>query len=291
MKIVKKNQHLEVATALLRSKSKAQELLRTLEQRPVGSFRFVTSKDNDIEIVVLAVFNQGATVTILSTEPTLDREIQGISELIGASLEGLLGTDAALAQTVFPVDHHRLEHAFAGAGFHRLAILNYMELARSALKQTRNRSDHVRFSSMLEHSDHALGLLMLDTFQGSLDCPKIHGLRRVQDIIDGHRAHGEYDAQLWFIAEVECQHAAVLLLNPIQEMRCMELAYLGVAPWARGKGIGHALIQHAVTQSSKYGMPRITLAVDALNTPAICLYKKWNFHKTKERCTMIRKLY
>lgn len=289
MKIVQKNHHLDAAIALLRSKERAKELLRSLEQRANGTYKFLADDNLGFKAVVLAVLNAGATVTLVSSEPRNDGQIQGTSLLIQTACQSYLGSSVRLAQTVMPVGNPRLEQSFATAGFHSLATLNYMERARSSSKLPQKRLEHTRFITMTDLSDSQLGALMQETYIGSLDCPKIHGIRLMQDIINGHRGHGQYDAQLWFIAEVKGTQVGVLLLNPVQEMQCTELAYLGVVPHARGKGVGNTMMHHAIEQSMKQGLPRITLAVDANNLPAIQLYKKWNFHKTKERLTMIRK--
>lgn len=290
MKIVKKNRHLDAAIALLSSKSQAKDLLHTLQSRPIGSYSFYANQGDHIDIAVLTITNPGSTVTILSTTPLKDVEMERISSLIDSSVNELLDTGSRLAQTLFPIGQTRLEQVYETASFQRLAILNYMERSRSHTQITRNTPDHVRFIPMTEQTDAVLGTVLLETYEGSLDCPIIHGLRDIQDIIDGHRGNDHYDAQLWFIAEVENKSAGVLLLNHIQDLQCMELAYLGVAPWARTRGVGNALMQLAIEQSLARDVPRITLAVDAENTPAIHLYKKWNFHKKRQRVAMIRKL-
>jgi ribosomal protein S18 acetylase RimI-like enzyme len=85
--------------------------------------------------------------------------------------------------------------------------------------------------------------------------------------------------------------AGVLLLTPLPEVRCIDITYLGASPHARGKGVGNSLVRKAyeVAQDSQY--KRISLAVDAQNTPAIHLYQRWNFRKIGQRFTMIKKLF
>jgi len=267
--IVEKNRHLEAAIALLGSKSKAKVLLESLNMRSSGKFHFFAEQKDGRDTAVLAVLNQGATVTVVCTDPREEDEADAIGSLIEKAIEWLSSTNMRLAQTVMPVKHHLLEKAFSIGGFHRLAILNYMERTRFSAKSTRNSIDHVRFVPMTEYGDEVLGGVMQETYRHSLDCPKIHGLRRVQDIIDGHRGHAPYNAQLWCIAEVERKHAGVLLLNHASISKCIELAYIGVVPCARRQGVGDACMHHAVELSRKLGEPRITLAVDASNSPAI----------------------
>jgi ribosomal protein S18 acetylase RimI-like enzyme len=96
--------------------------------------------------------------------------------------------------------------------------------------------------------------------------------------------------QVWTIAELEGVPIGVVLLNPTHSPYCLELAYIGILESARFKGLGNHLMQHVANQTTAAGASRVTLAVDAKNIPAIKLYKKWNFKKTKQVCTMIRKL-
>jgi len=287
--ILPKNRHLEAATAILGNKRHAKVLLQTLETRTLGSYHFLGSQRNHIESAALLIHNVGNTTTFLVTEPKTEGEVEKITKLIQASIETLKNRKIGLAQTVMETQQQLLFKAYENAGFHKLSILTYMERSKSAGVPLPPSTD-VLFVSMEQTSDEVLQTTLENTYIGSLDCPKIHGLREIQDIVEGHRNQGLYDAQLWTIAQLEDEPVGVLLLSPLPEATCMELSYLGIIPSARGKGIGDALMSLAVKQSSEYGLPRIVLAVDCANSPATLLYKRWNFHTTRHRLSMIRQL-
>ena len=289
--IVAKNKHLEAATALLGGKKhRAQSLLQSLNNRAGESYRFIATQNDAIESSVLVVINKGATATILATEPTTDSHVQNVGCLIEEGVQGLQGSGCSIAQAILPVDAEQYARSYSNAGFERLAILQYMERKRSS-RQRVNHSCGAHFIPMTKQTDATLGSILMESYEGSLDCPMIQGLRDVQDIIDGHRGLGNYDPNLWTLAEVEGELVGALLLNAVPESKCMELAYLGVAPSARGKGLGDALVQRAVSQSNDCGFTKITLAVDGENLPAIHLYSRWGFGETGQRLTMICKLY
>ena len=187
------------------------------------------------------------------------------------------------------VDDALLALAFKHAGFEKLAILTYMERITSA-KPPRHESGHVLFVSSEDVTEEEIRNVLQETYIGSLDCPKIHGLRTIEDIIQGHRGQGNFDSQLWTIASLENSPSGILILSPVPEALCMELIYLGCTPNARGLGVGDALMQAAVQQSQGVGMSRITLAVDADNLPAISLYKRWQFQPLYNRLTYLKKL-
>ena len=241
-------------------------------------------------LALLLIHHAGATTTLLVTPPKSTEETQRISHLITTAIESLEGRPTRLAQTSIDVDDSLLEKAFQNAGFDTLTILTYMELSTAATSDETSNSK-VSFVSMEDATDAELQTVLSKTYIGSLDCPKIHGLRHIEDIIEGHRNQGSYDAQLWNIAVLEGAPVGVLLLNPIPEATCMELSYLGVTPSTRGKGVGDAMMSLAIKQSAKFGLPRITLVVDSTNTPAITLYKRWNFLASRQRLSMIKKLY
>ncbi len=52
----------------------------------------------------------------------------------------------------------------------------------------------------------------------------------------------------------------------------MELVYLGLAPAARGRGLGGCLMRLAEARSAAAKASHLSLAVDALNAPALSLY-------------------
>lgn len=287
---VKKNRHLEAATAILGDKRQAKALLRTLEPRAADSYQFVILHRGQIDLALLLVHNAGETTTCLVTPPKIDGEIERASKLIRIAIQSLQGRTIKLAQTLMEINQPLLANAYEDAGFHKLAILTYMERSKS-IKLDDMPASPVSFASMMDRTDEYLQSTLLESYIGSLDCPKIHGLRDIQDIVEGHRNQGTYDAQLWTIAELEGVPVGVLLLCPIHEATCMELSYLGVIPSARGKGVGDTLMHLAIEQSIDYGLPRIVLAVDSANTPACELYERWNFRATRQRLSMIQQLY
>ena len=288
--IVQKNRHLDAAVAILGNKRRAKSMLRTLERRVPGSFQFLIPDKGSRDLAILLLLNEGATATCLVSPPQNPSDVQPIRELIQLGVVELRGRAIKLAQTIMAVDDHLLAQAFEQAGFYTLATLTYME--RSAQKQTSvMTSSEITFESMEHIPEEVMQRVLQETYIGSLDCPKIHGIRSIEDIIKGHRAQGEYDAALWTVAMWGQEPVGVLFLSPSPSAQCMELTYLGITPLTRGKSVGDAFMQRAVEQSATYGLPRIVLAVDADNSHALELYSRWKFHETHQRHTMIQKLY
>jgi mycothiol synthase len=116
------------------------------------------------------------------------------------------------------------------------------------------------------------------TYTSSLDMPELEGVRSLDDVIEGHRATGRFVPARWQLGQVRNDPGAavVLLLADIPDRDVWEVVYLGLTPAARGRGIGHAAIAHALGLARSH-VSRLQLAVDLRNTPATRLYQSTGF--------------
>jgi len=128
---------------------------------------------------------------------------------------------------------------------------------------------------------------ILHSYEGTLDCPGLLGLRQIDDIIAGHRATGRFDPGLWSVYELDGEPIAVLLLAPVPAREAYELVYLGVVPAYRGHGLGAVLVRHALAGVAARGGGRLHLAVDAANRPAVKLYERHGFRTNAHKVAMI----
>ena len=116
--------------------------------------------------------------------------------------------------------------------------------------------------------------VLQQTYVGSLDMPELEGLRSLDDILTSHRAGGRFVAERWQVGRVrgEPEAAAVLLLSEAPDRESWEVAYLGLTPPARGRGLGRAALALAVELARPH-VPRLELALDVRNRPAHHLYQ------------------
>ncbi|MHB1557679.1 MAG: GNAT family N-acetyltransferase [Isosphaeraceae bacterium] len=123
------------------------------------------------------------------------------------------------------------------------------------------------------------------TYEGSLDMPELEGTRSLEDILAGHQAAGLFVPARWRLGILpgEPDSAAVLLLNEAPGREAWEVLYLGLTPKARGRGLGRAVIRHALDLARKAGAPVLELAVDLRNTPAVRLYRQTGFTPRDQR--------
>jgi ribosomal protein S18 acetylase RimI-like enzyme len=108
--------------------------------------------------------------------------------------------------------------------------------------------------------------------------PELEGARALDDILDGHRAAGLFAPGRWQLGRIpgEPEAAAVLLLAAVPGRDAWEVIYLGLTPAARGRGLGRAVLQHALELAREH-VPHLELAVDLRNTPAVRLYQAAGF--------------
>jgi ribosomal protein S18 acetylase RimI-like enzyme len=128
------------------------------------------------------------------------------------------------------------------------------------------------------------------SYEQTLDCPDLHAMRRVGDVLTGHMSVGEFDPRLWTLLKVADEPAGVLLLNRVPEQRCVELVYLGLARAYRGQGFGRLLMDHALGQCARIGQRTLALAMDQRNTPAQHLYKTTGFGTVSTRIALARQV-
>jgi mycothiol synthase len=283
-----KNRYLEATTTLLGCQNQGEALLTALGNRPEGSFDLYGIGESGIHCSLLLLINTGSTVTCIASPAKSEAEKSHTSDLISEALNSPRIRNIQFAQTILRPSDHSLAQTFTDAGFTKLALLDFLEQRRPAKKVRIPKG--LAFASITSKNDTKLGELLEATYVGSLDCPKIHGLRPVQNIIEGHRGEDPTISQVWCIAELESEAVGVILLNANQKQRAVELAYFGLLPNWRGKGFADPCMQYIANQTEHLGFSTVTLAVDADNYPAQKLYKKWNFRKTKQRLTLIQKL-
>jgi mycothiol synthase len=120
--------------------------------------------------------------------------------------------------------------------------------------------------------------VLLATYVGSLDMPELEGARGLDDILAGHRAAGLFTPEYWQLGRIptEPEAAAVLLLTEAPGRDAWEVVYLGLTPAARGRGLGRAVIRHALELARAHAST-LELAVDLRNTPAVRLYRATGF--------------
>jgi len=138
--------------------------------------------------------------------------------------------------------------------------------------------------------DAALLTALDASYEQTLDCPELCGLRETADVLDSHRATGEFDPSMWFVVYAGPEPAGCMLLSRCEDQGSVELVYLGLGPKLRGLGLGSQLMGLGVRVSASTGLGELACAVDTRNTPALRVYRQAGFTQFGVRRAMVKPL-
>ena len=242
-----------------------------------------------------------AAVTFLSPI-TSRKRIPDATTLIRAAIGHQDAQKVSLVQSLLDPTQRLEREALAEAGFIQLASLVYMRgscppsSVSGALSSYQKdgpdapiQIDGRPLTEFHWHEDRfqAFADVISASYEQTQDCPGLVGLRKIEDIIDGHRAVGRFDPRFWTAYFLEDEPVGVLLLNPLADQPELELVYLGLAPKFRNKGLATELMRRAASMASSHSYAGIHLAVDEQNTPAVKLYRALDYRATARKVAMI----
>ena len=216
------------------------------------------------------------------------------SRLIRGAVRASAEDGARFIQAVAePEGRSPLARAIARAGMERLAVLAYLrrKVTEADARPVVESTSHYRartagpkgivWKRWTPWRRRKFARTIARTYEGSLDCPAMAGLRTAQDALATHRATGVFWAGAWHLA-LEGREAVGVVLTSEVEGRG-DLVYLGVVPEARRRGIGKALVAQAVRDTARMGLPALAVAVDTENGPAWRLYARAGFKEVRRR--------
>ena len=209
---------------------------------------------------------------------------------VKGALEDATATGVVLVQAMLEPADTAGREAFGSAGLWLLATLQYMERRPPIMVPTVTLPTGVRLEPYSAGTHELFKRTIQESYRETLDCPALSGLREMEDVIAGHKAVGPFDPQLWSLVMEYERPLGVLLLADVVARNALELAYLGLVPEARGRGLGRALMNRVLAIASRRGFAVASLAVDAANEPAAKLYRRCGYTRVAERVALIKKL-
>ena len=243
-----------------------------------------------LDATVLAAPAAGRTATIFASRAAVPARTPAIGLLVDAAVRGLLDADIDLAQALLDPGAPGEESIFLAGGFRRLAELDYLErpIPRFGSLSSPTLPSDVTIEAWSPTDRPRLVSLLSRTYENTLDCPGLAGLRRPEDILDGHLASGTPLRDGWHLLRVDDRDAGALLLNRSTEGTTIELVYLGLTPEVRGRGLGRTLLTFGIGRLEDDPARTIVLAVDRANLPAVGLYRRLGFRFALRRIAMVR---
>jgi ribosomal protein S18 acetylase RimI-like enzyme len=192
--------------------------------------------------------------------------------LLWLERQGVKLVQALLPRRDLPMGTPLLRH-----GFNHVTRLVYMRHDLDTPVRSLPGLDDLRLESAAEAKPDVFQQTLIRTYESSLDCPEINGVRSPEEILAAHRAQGQHDPRKWWLANDGTGAVGILLLAQLPESLSWELAYLGIVPEARRRGLGSRLVGQAIREARAAGSLQLTISVDTRNAPALRLYRKWGF--------------
>ncbi len=192
-----------------------------------------------------------------------------------------------IAQTLLETDHGVDADRLLAAGFRHMADLLYLVASGPALPDAPPATE-LEFETYTPQAHERLCGVVEQTYIGTRDCPELNGLRDTPDVLAGFEAIGVFDSRRWLLARHGGRDIGCVLLADHPDLDQWELVYMGLAADARGRGWGIQLVRQAQWLTRCAGRPRIVLAVDAANVPAISAYSAAGFVAWDRRSVFLR---
>ncbi len=227
------------------------------------------------------------------------RRVEGTGVAVAAAVREALAGGAAIVQSLLDSGQEYEQQALEAGGLHRLARLVYLQKTLPSVREVpRAWATNARLIDGVdpatvevvsyETDTHELfSAAVLESYEGTLDCPGLLGRRSAEDILAGHRATGIFKPEWWRVVTVAGRPAGVLMLAGVYDDDAFELVYLGVSPAFRRKGLARRLLDEAVAMAVPAGGRKLLLAVDDQNDPAVRLYRQAGFRTLGTKLAMV----
>ncbi|MBR2515038.1 MAG: GNAT family N-acetyltransferase [Halomonas sp.] len=187
-----------------------------------------------------------------------------------------------LCHTLLAPQQFAWQAPLVAQGMRLLAELEHLRCSSRGRQSPTSLITLVPFSALTSAQQLAL---VEDVSQDSLDCPALHQLLSIDELLAGFYTKASQAPDHWYqvhyqeACEIgfEKQCVGVLLLAPDPTTPRCELLLMGLLPAWRGRGLGQEIIKHALALAAQMGANELVLTVDASNVPAKRLYERCRF--------------
>jgi ribosomal protein S18 acetylase RimI-like enzyme len=259
----------------------------------------------------LAVLGSGRTAMLFLSEPAVggdpggdDVALRERRAVVDAACE-FLATErpevVRIAQALVKPDQPWAAAVFEAAGFRNVGALTYLRLGpeyqgSSEAPDLGPDAELVTYAALSHRigtsaTEARFGDALEASYEQTLDCPELCGMRSTSDVLDSHRATGQFDPNLWWLILRHQKPVGCLLLNPNAEQEAIELVYLGLGLEARGKQWGRKVLSHGICVARRHRPTfEVACAVDDRNVPARKLYDSLGFREAGHRVGWVKAL-
>jgi mycothiol synthase len=207
-----------------------------------------------------------------------------LAEAVAAAIDE---TAAEMMQVFLSAPAAETVRVLKHVGFRHIADLRYMtaESSRFPLAAPPGELEYVSYNGTQRGR---LLELVARTYEGTLDCRELDGVRDLDHVINGYQGTGVFRPENWLFVRSDGRDVGVLLLADHPKGRHWELMYTALVPEARGQGWGRQIARYAQWLGRGANIERIVVAVDAANWPAVAMYRDSGFELWDQRAVYVR---
>jgi ribosomal protein S18 acetylase RimI-like enzyme len=236
---------------------------------------------------ILSIRQPGKTGLIWPPRLVDDEPADTADQLVQAAHEVLESDELSMVYTAMDTVSRADERLLYSHGYEQVSHVLYLASAERDFPAARPEGV-LDFEPCCNANHDRLVRMIEASYEETLDCPRLAGVRRVEDVLDGYRQAGDPSLQHWLLARHGGKDVGCLLLADHPDHGSCELVYMGLAIHARGHGWGKQLARHAQWLTARSERPRLVVAVDTANDPAMAIYTSVGFHAWDRRTVYVR---
>lgn len=207
--------------------------------------------------------------------------------LLEAANDFLARHQVSLAQTLLENPRSDEAQLLQQAGYEHLTDLIYLVCTEAHFPSASPRVE-LEFEVYRDATRDRLAAVIEQTYEATHDCPTLNGVRSMDDVLTGYQTTGVFDPNHWRLVRHRGADIGCVLLADHPSADQFELVYMGLVPSARGQGFGVQVAKFAQYLTGEAGRPRLVLAVDAQNEPALKMYSAADFLRWEQRSVFLR---
>ncbi len=253
-----------------------------------GAGLFIALREDRLCGAAWGQHQPGNTAVLWPPRLVADEDPSIAALLVDAVAKALDSSQIAMAQVLLTSRESSGIAALETAKFHHLADLLYMTCEAYRFPLVLPTSTDIAYKTYDESQRDRLLELVERTYDNTLDCAALNGVRSMDEVIEGYQMTGTFNPENWLFVQRDGQDVGVLMLADHPTQRHWELMYMGLVQQARGRGLGEQIARYALWLAGQAHVERVVLAVDKVNTPARKMYERVGFIEWDRRTVFVR---
>lgn len=244
-------------------------------------------QDGQVVAAALAIAQPASAATLLACGDADGQPPSALDAVLAHLRARLYAAGAHFLQAAAECEQHATR--LSRLGFVHLADLAFLVLeAERFPDRTLMPEGNCRFETVgpLPSRIAFASAVAANTFAGSRDCPRLNDFRSAAEIVESYRLAPSFDPQLWRLVVLGNEPVGCLFLTQHHGIApapqggggevsgAIEISYMGLLQEHRGRGLGELILAEAIRLADHCQAPRMVLAVDRANLPAISLYHR-----------------